>query len=71
MEQRKEYKKYIEALHLEQYASEVDHNFFLPHCLETYNDTVARLVLDTVKVLDKKRLLVIFKGGVAIEQRME
>ncbi len=71
MEQRKKYEKYIEALHLEQYVSEVDHNFFLPHCLETYNDTVVRLVLDTVKVLDEKHLLVIFKGGATIEQRME
>lgn len=71
LEQRREYEKYIETLPLEQYASEVDHNFFLPHRLETYNDIVARLVLDTVKVLDKRRLLVIFKGGAAIEQLME
>lgn len=71
LEQRKEYEKYIEDLHLKQYASEVDPDFFLPHCLETYNDTVARLALDTVKVLDKERLLVIFKGGAAVEQTIE
>ncbi len=71
LEQRKEYEKYIEGLHLEQYAPEVSHNFFLPCCLDTYSDTVARMVLDTVKVLDEKHLLVIFKGGAILEQSLE
>lgn len=72
LEQRKEYEKYIETFQLEQYASESDQpSFSLPYRITEYNDTIARLVLDTVKIIDGQHLLVIFKGGATIEQIME
>lgn len=43
----------------------------LPYRLTEYDDTIARHVLDTVKVLGQDRLLVIFKGGAEVEQTIE
>lgn len=40
----------------------------LPDHLETYNDSVARRILEKVTVLDAVHLLVTFKGGVSVEQ---
>lgn len=40
----------------------------LPDHLETYNDHVARHILEKVIVLDAVHLLVTFKGGVSVEQ---
>lgn len=36
-----------------------------------YDETIIRQPLDTVKVLDKQRLLAIFKGGAEVEQAIE
>lgn len=70
--QRREYDAYIQEFHLEQYAQfSQNEECFLPYQLTEYNDTIARHVLDTVKVLGKERLLVIFKGGVAVEQTID
>lgn len=38
-----------------------------PACFET----IIRQVLDTVRVLDAKRLLITFKGGAEVEQAIE
>ena len=74
IEQRRQYETYIETLHLERqeesYAN-LKTDFNIPVYLTEYNDTIARLVLDNVKVLDQERLLVIFKGGVQVEQTIE
>ena len=40
----------------------------LPDHLETYNDSVARRILEKVTVLDAVHLLVTFKGGVSVKQ---
>ena len=69
---RREYDTYIQEFHLEQYAQfHQNEECSLPYQLTEYNDTIARHVLDTVKVLGKDRLLVIFKGGVAVEQTID
>lgn len=72
IEQRKKYDSYIEAFCLKQHEEfRQQTSFHLPYRLAEYNDTIARLVLDTVKVLSKERLLVIFKGGSVVEQTIE
>lgn len=69
---RREHDTYIQEFHLEQYAQlHQNEECSLPYQLTEYNDTIARHVLDTVKVLGKDRLLVIFKGGVAVEQTID
>lgn len=40
----------------------------LPHRLETYDDGIARRVLEKVKIIDGEHLLVTFKGGIEMEQ---
>lgn len=40
----------------------------LPHRLETYDDGIARCVLEKVKIIDGEHLLVTFKGGIEMEQ---
>lgn len=42
----------------------------LPDHLDTYNDMIARYVLDKVAVQDGKHLLVTFKGGATVEQEI-
>ena len=72
MKLRREYDPYIQELYLEQHTQFYqDEKFFLPYQLTEYDDTVARHVLDTVKILSKKRLLVIFKRGATVEQAIE
>ena len=72
IEQRKKYDSYIEAFCMKQHEEfRQQTSFHLPYRLAEYNDTIARLVLDTVKVLSKERLLVIFKGGSVVEQTIE
>ena len=72
MAKQREYQMYIDTLHLEKYEEErrkITYN--IPFELTQYNDVIVRHVIDTVKVLDKNRLQVIFKGGISEEQIIE
>lgn len=69
VKQRAEYDEYIAAFHMRQYEEERQKNtYHLPFQMTEYNETIIRQVLDTVKVLDKQHLLVVFKGGAEVEQ---
>ena len=72
VKQRAEYDEYIDAFDMRQYEEERRKNtYHLPFQLTEYNETIIRQVLDTVKVLDAKRLLITFKGGAEVEQVIE
>lgn len=72
VKQRAEYDEYIGAFDMQQYEEERRKNtYHLPFQLTEYNETIIRQVLDTVRVLDARRLLIIFKGGAEVEQEIE
>lgn len=72
MAKQREYQMYIDTLHLEKYEEERRKiTYSIPFELTQYNDVIVRHVIDTVKVLDKNRLQVIFKGGITEEQTIE
>lgn len=72
VKQRAEYDEYIDAFDMRQYEEERRKNtYHLPFQLTEYNETIIRQVLDTVRVLDAKRLLITFKGGAEVEQAIE
>jgi DNA invertase Pin-like site-specific DNA recombinase len=72
VKQRAEYDEYIDAFDMQQYEDERRKNtYHLPFQLTEYNETIIRQVLDTVRVLDAKRLLITFKGGAEVEQAIE
>ena len=72
VKQRAEYDEYIGAFDMQQYEEERRKNtYHLPFQLTEYNATIIRQVLDTVRVLDARRLLIIFKGGAEVEQEIE
>lgn len=57
---------------MRQYEEECRENtYHLSFQLTEYNETTIRQVLDTVRVLDAKRLLITFKGGAEVEQAIE
>lgn len=72
VKQRAEYDEYIDAFDMRQYKEERRKNtYHLPFQLTEYNETIIRQVLDTVKVLGAKRLLITFKGGAEVEQAIK
>lgn len=72
VKQRAEYDEYIDAFDMRQYEEERRKNtYHLPFQLTEYNETIIRQVLDTVKVLGAKRLLITFKGGAEVEQAIK
>lgn len=72
VKQRAEYDEYIDAFDMRQCDEERRKNtYHPPFQLTEYNETIIRQVLDTVKVLDAKRLLITSKGGAGVEQAIE
>lgn len=72
IKQRAEYDEYIGAFDMQQYEEERrKKTYHLPFQLTEYNETIIRQVLDTVRVLDARRLLIIFKGGAEVEQEIK
>lgn len=71
LRKREEYDQYIDTLELKQYEEEhYQKTYPLPYHLAEYNDTISRLVFDTIKVYSDKHLLIKFKGGAEVEQEL-
>ena len=68
----RENEKAIEMLQLRLYDGERSQkNHWLPYRLTEYNDTMIRLLVDTIEVIDRSHLRIAFKSGFEIVHQIQ
>lgn len=69
---RRELEQAIHILELEQYENEHQQRKYpFPYKLTEYHDTIARLVFDRIQVFEDGHLLIRFKSGEEVEQKLD